>query len=67
MHYAIMPCFFWHDKESLNNVIWSVASTFHFDPEVLERMWLSWTPLKGLYYWFEGAEKLAKEIEGNDK
>lgn len=66
MLYVIMPCFFWPKRESLNNVIWSVTSTFHFDPDVIERMWLTWTPLKGLYYWYEGAKELTNAIKGNE-
>lgn len=62
-----MPCFFSFDEAGLDNVIFSVANTFNgFSPEIIAGLDLDYKPLTGLFYWYEGALKLEKEIEGNE-
>ena len=63
-----MPSFFWLDLADLDGKVWSVASTFHgFSPEIIAGMELSFEPLTGLLYWYEGAKKIEESIGETDK
>ena len=48
---------------TLDGIVWSVQSEFNFSVQELEAMEVSYEPLNGILFWYEGVEALVKSVK----